>query len=335
MNDRGGKSMKKAYFIMGVTLLAGLALAGCSAAANKAAEGSTQPSAAVEATDQDLADDWYMGVLEDQAIKDQYSHYKLVDINLDGKPELFLSTTAESFIGGEDKACLMANINGKTETLQEIGGAGGEYWVPNKSDATLTYFSRLSGEGHITLYNLTDTGLSEISTADYYAAHHYSEKDNKEALYFIDKKEVSEEEYDSYFEQYGNQAGAITYEPFGDNVGTVTINYGTSDLYSQEEMDAAIDVIQGEFANWKGCVMHSIRYTSDDCNSKENIEWVNSLEEGKNYTQCIQFQTDFHSPVKEEDLKETAWEADQEYKDYSWTLARTDGGDWELVNYGY
>ena len=235
--------MKKSYFIMGVTLLAGLALAGC-AAANKSAEGSSQASTPVETTDQaQAADDWYMAVLEDQAIKDQYSHYKLEDINLDGKPELFLSTTAESFIGGEDKACLMADINGKAETLQEIGGAGGEYWLVNKVDATLSYFSRLSGEGHITLYNLTDTGLSEISTADYYAAHHYSEKDNKEALYFIDKKEVSEEEYDSYFEQYGGQAGAITYEPFGDNIGTVTINYGESDLYSQKEMDAAIEKI--------------------------------------------------------------------------------------------
>lgn len=114
-----------------------------------------------------------------------------------------------------------------------------------------------------------------------------------------------------------------------------SIDYGKSELYTQEDMDAAIEKIQAEFSGWTGCEMHNIRYISDDCNSGENIKWVNELKEGQNYTQCIQFNSDFHSPVKEEDLKDTAWEADQEYKDYQWTLARTDGGDWELLTWGY
>lgn len=114
-----------------------------------------------------------------------------------------------------------------------------------------------------------------------------------------------------------------------------TIDYGTSEIYTQEDMDAAIQKINDEFAGWKGCEMHNIRYASDDCNSEENIKWVNELREGENYTQCIQFLTDFHSPTKEEDYKETAWEPDQEYKDYQWTLARVDGGEWVLVTWGY
>ena len=48
-----------------------------------------------------------------------------------------------------------------------------------------------------------------------------------------------------------------------------------------------------------------------------------------------QFNSDFHSPVKEEDLAGTAWEPDQEYKDYQWTLAREEGSPWELVTWGY
>lgn len=115
----------------------------------------------------------------------------------------------------------------------------------------------------------------------------------------------------------------------------VIIDYGTSDLYTQEDMDAAIQKIQKEFSGWKGCEMHNIRYASDDCNSDENIKWVNEGAEGKNYTQCIQFLTDFHSPTEEADLKGTAWEPDQEYKDYTWTLARVDGGEWELLGWGY
>ncbi len=115
----------------------------------------------------------------------------------------------------------------------------------------------------------------------------------------------------------------------------VAIDYGKSKLYTKEDMDAAIEKINAEFGNWKGCEMHSIRFASDDFNSDDNIKWVNELKEGKNYTQCIQFLSDFHSPVKDEDLKNTAWEPDQEYKDYQWVLARTDGGEWELVNWGY
>ena len=115
----------------------------------------------------------------------------------------------------------------------------------------------------------------------------------------------------------------------------VQVDYGKSDIYTQEDMQAAIEKIQDEFTNWKGCEMHSIRYASDDCNSEENIKWVNEQAEGKNYTQCIQFNSDFHSPVKEEDIEGTAWEPDQEYKDYQWTLAREDGGPWELVTWGY
>ncbi len=30
-----------------------------------------------------------------------------------------------------------------------------------------------------------------------------------------------------------------------------------------------------------------------------------------------------------------AWEADKEYEDYEWWLARTDGGEWELKTSGY
>ena len=75
--------------------------------------------------------------------------------------------------------------------------------------------------------------------------------------------------------------------------------------------------------------------TQDTDSMNPSPEWVSKLEEGKNYTQCIQFLTDFHSPVDEEDLAETAWEPDEEYKDYQWTLARTDGGEWELLNWGY
>ena len=42
------------------------------------------------------------------------------------------------------------------------------------------------------------------------------------------------------------------------------------------------------------------------------------------------FLTDFYSAAAHD-----AWEADTEYNDYQWWLARTDGGDWEVVSRGY
>ena len=118
--------------------------------------------------------------------------------------------------------------------------------------------------------------------------------------------------------------------------GGQAVGYGQdSQLYTPEEMDAAVDVIMAEFDTWTGCAMNAVTYAGDECNTEENIQWLNSLKEGANYTQCIEFLTDFHSPVNEEDLKETAWEPDTDYTDYQWWLARTDGGQWELVSWGY
>ena len=119
----------------------------------------------------------------------------------------------------------------------------------------------------------------------------------------------------------------------------VFIDYGESTLYSQEDMDAAIHLIEDIFAGdgWKGCELHSIRYTGDTCNSQKNIRWMNDLAKARNadinYTQCMEFVSDFHSPKSEKD--QGVWNLDEEYTDWQWWLARTDGGDWQLITWGY
>ena len=109
-----------------------------------------------------------------------------------------------------------------------------------------------------------------------------------------------------------------------------TIEYGDSELYSQVDMDAAIAQIRAEFDTWEGCELHSIRYTGDEHNNADNIKWMNELSEGKIFTQCIEFESDFHSPKNG-----GAWEADAEYTNWQWWLSRTDGGDWKLLTWGY
>ena len=211
--------MKKTL-LGGIVLTAAVMMAVGGAAGNvtsKAATkgaGSVVVSSAVSGKTSEVSkEDWYKTVLEDKAITKEYSYYKLQDIDLDGVDELFLSTTADYFIGDGDRACLMANVNGEAKVLQEIGGNAGEFWNYNQSDATLCHFSRLSGEGHYDLYKLNDGKFEEAGSAESYGPHHYTVKDNEEQLYLINKEEVTEEEFNSFVEQYGSVDGAMTFNP--------------------------------------------------------------------------------------------------------------------------
>ena len=83
----------------------------------------------------------------------------------------------------------------------------------------------------------------------------------------------------------------------------VEIDYGTSSVYSKKEIDSA------------------------------NIEWMNNLRTDDNkeaFTQCIAFESSFRSPKK----GGGAWEANEEYT-WSWWLARSEGGEWNLMTWGY
>ena len=113
------------------------------------------------------------------------------------------------------------------------------------------------------------------------------------------------------------------------NLWPASIDYGTSDIYSKEDMDAAIALIKDEFYSWEGCKLYSIYYTDDSFCQKE-IDYVNTLaDDGVIYTECIVFRTHFRSPI----FGGGAWNANSDY-DWSWYLARTDSGDWDLLTWG-
>lgn len=117
----------------------------------------------------------------------------------------------------------------------------------------------------------------------------------------------------------------------------VEINYKKSDIYSQEDMETAVALIQKEFSAWEGCELHKIEYAGDECNSKSNIKWMNDLASGKKVkeklTQCIEFTSEFHTPKDEKNAG--AWDVDEEYTDWQWWLARSENGKWHLMTWGY
>ena len=142
------------------------------------------------------------------------------------------------------------------------------------------------------------------------------------------------DDQDLCLEWYDDQNGdaPILFERADDaDSQAVAIDYGTSAIYSQAEMDEAIACIDAKFSTWEGCELHSIRYAGDECASEENLRFVNGLQEGTDYVACIEFLSDFHTPAEDSG----AWEADTEYTNWQWWLARAEGGDWELLSWGY
>ncbi len=111
----------------------------------------------------------------------------------------------------------------------------------------------------------------------------------------------------------------------------VTIDLGSSSLYTREELEDAVVQIKCQFAALAGCELHAIRYAGDDVCSEENLAWLNSIQPGTEYTKLAAFLMDFHSSA---DGSGTL-ESDTEYIDYQWWLARTEDDGWEIVTSGY
>ena len=103
---------------------------------------------------------------------------------------------------------------------------------------------------------------------------------------------------------------------------------GSSELYSNEDIQAAADVIMAEFSNWEGCKLYRLQYAGDvrSLNELENVKATYD----ESYDECMLFMSAFRSPEKEA----MAWAANEDYC-WSWTLVRNNGGEWVLKNWGW
>ncbi len=150
-----------------------------------------------------------------------------------------------------------------------------------------------------------------------------------------DKTDKSEEAAEAVTEEDGfADAELVETEPRFPvekaDISQMKIDYKSSELYTKEDMDAAIKVILDEFGTWDGCVLYDITYT-DDQTCKDGIEYIDELGMDVKYDDCIVFTSSFHSPVE----GGGAWEPDYDYEGWQWYLGRVKGGDWELLTWGY
>lgn len=111
------------------------------------------------------------------------------------------------------------------------------------------------------------------------------------------------------------------------------VNYGTSEIYSQQDIADAIAAVMDTFNNkWEvKCEMHKIWYAWDE-KSQEELPNV-QLRSDAPYSQALVLYSNFHSPIDPQEAM--AFEPDFEYTDYNWILGRTDGGEWTVIDWGY
>ena len=157
----------------------------------------------------------------------------------------------------------------------------------------------LEGREHITGYG--------------YEPWHIRYIDNVEIAREIMDKDITLEEY----------LGVVRSVP-------VDIDLGSSDIYSDDELNEAVIQIKCKFASWDGCELHAVRYAGDEEDNEENLAWLNTLKEGSDYYQVAKFVIDFHSP----DAGSISWNPDEEYTDYEFWMARTEEGGWDIVSIG-
>ena len=156
---------------------------------------------------------------------------------------------------------------------------------------------------------------SEHITGYSYEPWHIRYLDNVDTAKEITSKGVTFEEY----------LGAYT-------GGPVSIDYGTSEIYTEDELKDAVIQIKCKFAFWGDVDLKSIRYAGDEKATDEMLAKMNEINPDGKYTQVAEFLMDFHTP---KEIGELTFNPDADYTDYQWWLARTADGGWEIVTFGY
>ena len=194
-----------------------------------------------------------------------------------------------------------------------------------EEDGTQDYFLAV-GEDEYAFFMISvlpgtdgDAAMSRIAVRDPGWADEDEDEDVDEDA-DEDVDEDADEDVDEDEDAYEDETDEMTYD---------------SEVYAEEDIDDAMELILEEFDEWNGCELYDLVYAGDECITDENLDWLNEISEDRDYAECIEFLMDFHSPVEEEDLEGTSWEPDADYTEYQWWLAREDDGEWEIVTYGY
>lgn len=115
------------------------------------------------------------------------------------------------------------------------------------------------------------------------------------------------------------------------NTSDAVINYGESQKYTHKDIDAAADVVKKQLNDFECTVeLHYLTYAGDDV-STENLDYcIDIYSNEEDFVECLVFESEF-KVLDEGDGSLVKGDTHT----YTWYLARTNGGKWQLVSYGY
>ena len=158
--------------------------------------------------------------------------------------------------------------------------------------------------------------------------------------YLQDKEHITGYGYEPWHIRYLDDTEAakeimgqgLTYEGYlGMATETdVVIDYGTSEIYTPDQLKEAAIQIKCNFAGWRGCELYRLTYAGDEVNTQENIDWLNSRNENANYVKAAEFFAEFYtSPEGNEGLA-----PNKLITGYPWWLGMNEDGVWDIAAYG-
>ena len=103
-------------------------------------------------------------------------------------------------------------------------------------------------------------------------------------------------------------------------------DWSESTIYTDDQIAAAADAVEAYFKTIDGCKLYSLTYAGDEKSQRE-LAYIN---ESGDYDYCIVFDSVFRSPL----FGGGGWTANEIYT-WNWYLGRTNGGEWEVVQWGY
>ena len=106
----------------------------------------------------------------------------------------------------------------------------------------------------------------------------------------------------------------------------VSVNISESDIFTEEDINRAIECVKEDFKSLHGCKLYSLSYTGDTLSLREK-EY--QLEYGSKYDEYIVIKSVFLSPI----FGGGAWNAGSIY-DWYWILGRNTGGEWVVIDKG-
>ena len=107
----------------------------------------------------------------------------------------------------------------------------------------------------------------------------------------------------------------------------VDIEEFTSDVYTEDDITSAMEVVLESFRGRTDTVLLRLSYIGDE-KLADYQDWADR----NNADDVIVFLTDYYiSFFSDNPIMNTGFK----YEDYNYILVRSDGGEWEIVDHGY